>query len=273
MGWTNDQTDNLTLPPGGNPNDPHIVIGPHVPATLSRTNFTFTGAVIWYFDASAYYFEASATYSGPDHAHGPCEVTGTYDPINGLVISEINWDPQLAVDKEIWMGDPNNTVLTTYTYNRCAIDMTTLTGGDQQFRIDGNLVVPLLPGRLNQQGGAVVSSTSTTYVTLLSFTFVKRYDTTQVQATVGVGGYFTGAVPSDIQWGIRINGVTADMTLLSYEALSTHKAAYGVETFGGGGTVPAGTYTVNLRWKRAFGTGTMNWDVHDWLSASMIEVN
>lgn len=82
--WSNDQPRDLVLPPGGNPNLPHRVIGPDVPAVLTAfsPDYTWLFVDLWYYDATSFYFEALATNS---FFGGLAEwIAGTYDPTNGV---------------------------------------------------------------------------------------------------------------------------------------------------------------------------------------------
>lgn len=52
MGWTNDQTESLTLPPGAGPGSDRVVIGPDIPADLQTAyghiGDSVTDAIIFY---------------------------------------------------------------------------------------------------------------------------------------------------------------------------------------------------------------------------------
>lgn len=77
----------LTLPAGAPPGTPRIVLGPDVPATLASfsADFTFSSAIIWYYNATDYYFEGVATWVP---VATKVVIKGTYDITNGVIIYE-----------------------------------------------------------------------------------------------------------------------------------------------------------------------------------------
>lgn len=79
-GWTNDQTDNLVVPPGAGPGDARIVIGPELPPPLDTyvpsgrfpTATGFAGAIIFYSegDDTTYIYMATVEDAGPPEIAG-----------------------------------------------------------------------------------------------------------------------------------------------------------------------------------------------------------
>jgi hypothetical protein len=130
-------------------------------------------------------------------------------------------------------------------------------------------------GRGGVNGFAVTSGTDTTtsgpYVNLAgtgsqtSFSFTKRFAASRLRVAMSAG--MSTTVASGAVFGVRINGVDYDVC-----AAATASGARAV----GSGTayisgVPAGTYTVQGRWKRWVGTSTLSRDVNDWLSIDVQE--
>lgn len=127
-------------------------------------------------------------------------------------------------------------------------------------------------------GRAVTSgsdtTTSLTHVNMAgtgavtSFTFVKRYTATRVRldgaASVYVGG---GGATTNVVVAARINATDYDLwetpCLVNERQFGT-----GFRYVTG---IPAGTYTVQMRWRRTAATGTLTRDTADWLSASARE--
>lgn len=86
----NNATIRGALELGVSPN-PRIFFGSTIPATLNfSVDFTWTRAVLWYWDATSYYWEAIGTYNpGP----WPTRARGTYDTVNGIIVHEFNQGP------------------------------------------------------------------------------------------------------------------------------------------------------------------------------------
>lgn len=78
----------LILPWGSSSATPRIVIGPDVPATLraASVDFTWTAAVVKWFNSTDYSFEAIGTYNVPV-IHVPITATGTYSPATGVLFN------------------------------------------------------------------------------------------------------------------------------------------------------------------------------------------
>ncbi len=102
-----------------------------------------------------------------------------------------------------------------------------------------------------------------------SFSFTKQRSNTRLRIdcshTFTVTNADTGA-----EFGVRINGTDYRVaTLPGSLSLTHHFTASGVRHISG---VPAGTYTVQGRWRRTNGTGTVTRDTNDWSSTSCMEV-
>jgi len=122
------------------------------------------------------------------------------------------------------------------------------------------------------------TTTSTTYVNLAgtgsqaSFSFTKYATATRVHLDL-TASYFTTASTSGAMFGLRINGVDYDVALLRavLPAANAHLQAAGF-TYVAASVIPAGTYTVEGRWKRMEGAGTLTRDTGDWLAISAREL-
>lgn len=76
MGWTNTQTDSITLPPDAGPTDARIEISPDIPAELQAfyvwNGTPVVGAILHYTGDGSYYYDADLTTDDivdGDHAH------------------------------------------------------------------------------------------------------------------------------------------------------------------------------------------------------------
>jgi hypothetical protein len=127
-------------------------------------------------------------------------------------------------------------------------------------------------------GAATTSGTDTTasasYVNLAgtgsvtSFSPTKRYATTRVKVWM-YASMFVTVGPTFGRFGVRINGVDHDVFNLPINPATSHQGASGTTYITG---VPAGVYTIQARWFRSGGTGTLTRDSQDWLSVNAEEV-
>lgn len=128
---------------------------------------------------------------------------------------------------------------------------------------------------------AVTSGTDTTtsggYVNLAgtgsvtSFSFVKRFDSTRIRVQMGCAAMYSAVSnPTLAMLGVRINAVDTDVAQVFCATLNERYGNSGVARITG---VPAGTYTVQGRWKRVSGPGTLTRDANDWLTIDASEVN
>jgi hypothetical protein len=124
-----------------------------------------------------------------------------------------------------------------------------------------------------------VNTVSTTFVDLAEFgdlTFTKAYDSTFVRCGLQAGGYATVSAATGARFGVRFTptdptgGYTAtdyNLTTVYWNDLSKHLGNYSMLRLLG---IPAGEYTVTMRWRRNAGLGTINCDSSDQL---MIELD
>lgn len=120
---------------------------------------------------------------------------------------------------------------------------------------------------------AIGSTTSATYVATPSaeeVTFVKAWDDTNVRMAVNVGVY-ANASTTGVAFGLRFAelALNYDVAQLIIDTASAHKFVAGLRIEPG---IPAGTYTVQLQWKRSFAGSTVQQDANDWVSFGVSEV-
>lgn len=123
--------------------------------------------------------------------------------------------------------------------------------------------------------------TSSTFVDLTEFgtlTFTKFYDNTYVDTQMSYGGFlFSGGTNTRIAYGLRfaiVNGgagyIEQDYRLgyIFYNVSVNHQNGAGRLRILG---IPAGTYTVSVRWRRSSGTGSGGADQNDFFAVGINE--
>lgn len=122
------------------------------------------------------------------------------------------------------------------------------------------------------------TTTSATYVNMAgtgsvtSFSFTKRWTATRVYVEMHQVLYQSGGSFPFCQLGVRINSVDYDVVGAIISTAGTGTMFSGIK-YVAASAVPAGTYTVQARWKRVSGTGTLTRDNATWLSFSCRECN
>lgn len=118
---------------------------------------------------------------------------------------------------------------------------------------------------------ATGSLTSATFVDLTEFgtvSFDKAFDLTFVRVQVN-SACFVSAVPTRILWAVRftptaggIGYTPTDISVggMNFNTASQHQAYTGMRRII---SIPSGSYTVSLRWRRASGTGNAVADTND----------
>lgn len=104
-----------------------------------------------------------------------------------------------------------------------------------------------------------------------SVSFVKRRGSseTSIKASLLLSGV-RGTVANDfVSAALRINGVDTEFASLMLATAGLRQPLVGFAIITG---VPAGTYTVQMRWRRAGGTGTLTSDANDRLAIQVEEV-
>lgn len=116
------------------------------------------------------------------------------------------------------------------------------------------------------------TTTSATYVNLpatSSFSFTKqRGAETKLKVFMSCSS-FAQTNPAGARFAVLVNGVDTDICQHVHSAINTRNGASGMGQITG---LAAGTYTVQGRWKRVSGTGTMAVNTDDWLSIRVQEV-
>jgi hypothetical protein len=251
-GWTNDQPDSLTLPPGAGPNDPRYVINAAIPPEISVFAYgtevaTTVACVLWYGAAGNYQFQCLARLAP----------SGRYAVFRGGVAANADLGPYESI---LWTDTPPFGTLVTGTYEGffkfiagCVVTVETgstldinghrISGSENGF--NGNIVGPL-------------TTVSAAYidVTGVTFNFVKEYASTRVCLDGSGAGFATVATNTVAQFGVSLGGVDYDLFNITWNPINEHLAHSGINYVATG--LAAGTYTVQLRWKRTAGTGTAN---------------
>lgn len=123
---------------------------------------------------------------------------------------------------------------------------------------------------------AATPITSATFVDLTefgSFSFSKAYDNTFVRVGL-TASCFSSVATTRVFWGVRLvqtAGVSpygpTDLTMGGFmlNTVNIHTSFTKFKRYLGlaDGGIPAGTYTVSLRWRRFSGTGTLSADTND----------
>lgn len=117
----------LVLPWGAPASSPHIVLGPDIPATLTAatTDFTWTAAIVQYFDATSYAFQAIGYYNLPTPQFDRVVASGTYDPVNGVLLSEEQHEGALQI---FYGSDVYNSALTEWQWQKGNLKITSTAG-------------------------------------------------------------------------------------------------------------------------------------------------
>lgn len=102
-----------------------------------------------------------------------------------------------------------------------------------------------------------------------SVSFTKVDASSRLRVDLHVSCFVTGSVPDVAEFGVLINGTDYAIMKGTISAASIHKTFSGIRLIGG---IAAGTYTVQARWRRVSGSGTVTGDGDDRLSFAVMEV-
>lgn len=118
--------------------------------------------------------------------------------------------------------------------------------------------------------GSTVSSTYVATPSAEDLIFTKAWTDTNARMTVNVGAY-ASAGTTGVAFGLHFAelAITYDVANLIIDVAGAHRFVAGLRIEPG---IPAGTYTVGLRWKRSFAGGTVQQDSNDWVSFGVAEV-
>ncbi len=117
------------------------------------------------------------------------------------------------------------------------------------------------------------TTTSATYVNLpttSSFSFTKLQDATRLRIDIATTA-FIATSDAEGRFGVLVNGVDYDLVNWDASTLSD-RAGWAGFAYIPAASVPAGVYTVQGRWRRVAGTGTLTVQATDWLSLSCREI-
>lgn len=166
------------------------------------------------------------------------------------------------IDLQPWASDANRAVTVT----------------NAPFTVNGDQVCGATEG---VNGAATTSpnvddTASTSYVNMAgtgsvtSFSFTKRYTATRVRVDLQASFQVIGTGNSAARFAVSINGTDYDIVNRHVNPALTHAETGGHRYITG---IPAGTYTVQGRWRRTAGTQTLRRASDDWLSISATEVD
>lgn len=122
-------------------------------------------------------------------------------------------------------------------------------------------------------GGAGDSTVSGTYVNLAgtsTVSFTKVVTSSRLILRLSAAFFITASAGTTAMFGLLINGVDYDVASFGTGTLSANVLAVGYALVAGG-VVSAGTYTVQGRWKRSGGAGTLNRDTATMISFEVEE--
>ena len=264
----------LTLPQDAGPADPAIVIGQAIPPEIEfdADGNTVVGAIIWRYDDLAYYFEAMSN----DGAGIELRWTGIVNL--DATVDVVTWMTRMSIS-----GGGLPTAEVTLAYG----DSVNGAGNGDQFPIIHDFRWTFL--RQGRRGAtprlicsesegvngdsAADTTTAAAYADMAgppaSFTFHKHYDDSRIKVTMQVGCYSDQA-NTDVRFGVRINGVDYDVCKFYFNTANQHHMTAGTVYVPGG--IPAGSYTVQGRWYRLGGAGTLTRDANDTVSICADEV-
>lgn len=122
------------------------------------------------------------------------------------------------------------------------------------------------------------TTTSATYVSMAgtgsvtSFSFTKHAALTRIRIDMALT-FYSNATTSGGRFGVQIDGVDYDICQLraGLPAATAHLQVAGFRLLPAG--IAAGVYTVQGRWLRTEGAGTLTRDTGDWLAISAREIN
>jgi hypothetical protein len=118
---------------------------------------------------------------------------------------------------------------------------------------------------------AADATSSAVYANLLgtsSFAFVKQDAASRLKVTIHAGA-FVSVAGTRPMYGVQIGGTDYDVVSQTINTINAHTNISGFSYLTG---VAAGAYTVQGRWRRAAGAGSITRNTEDWLSISVKEL-
>lgn len=101
-----------------------------------------------------------------------------------------------------------------------------------------------------------------------SVSFTKVDGASRIRVDFHATCYVT-AFSGVVEFAVRINGTDYAVVKMNVQTTSVHKQLSGVAVIS---SIGAGTYTVQGRWRRVSGSGTVTVDANDWLSFAVAEI-
>jgi hypothetical protein len=103
-----------------------------------------------------------------------------------------------------------------------------------------------------------------------SFTFVKRFDDTQVRCDFAGTSFVTVAATTQVMFSLDFSGThSVDVAEYYFNATSDHRTVAGIAF---APLIEAGVWTVTVQWRRMSGTGTVSQNSDDFVSAACREI-
>lgn len=254
----------LILPSNAGPNDPRIVIGPDVPSELTTYYLPLDvpAAILFYSSATTYGYIAAVGTRGicmgfvrSGDVGEVIEVltsTGNLPELN-IGLRELTWIQLLVAPSAT---QPSRIVITSPTTNTQFL----IPSSVDHDREDGPARTTAVAGYANMTG--------------LLCTADKCY-----HYSGGVSGsnldvcmhctLWSTAVSTGVYFGVLINGVDYDVCKLFINPSGQHMQVSGTRVITG---LAAGSYSVQGRWRRFVGAGTLTQDSSDYNSMNVREI-
>jgi hypothetical protein len=119
--------------------------------------------------------------------------------------------------------------------------------------------------------GVADATSSAAYANLLgtsSFAFTKQDAASRLKVTIHAGG-FVSVAGTKPMYGVLLGATDYDVVSQTINTINAHTNVSGFSYLSG---VAAGAYTVQGRWRRAAGAGSITRNTEDWLSISVKEL-
>lgn len=239
---------------------------PPIPAVLTgfSADYTWFEANLRYISTTDFFFEALVFNSVFNVTEW---ITGIYTVANGVQIQTLAESTANTLN----YGTSNyDTVPLSTTWRNANVTFQadapiTLGVGGQQLAAAENGI---------SNAAAADTTTSATFVNMAgtsSFSITKIYSGSHTRLRIDMAaGMFSTIATTAANIGVLINGTDHQITMLFINPASTHLMLVGSGYVTG---LAAGTYTVQARWLRSQGTGTLTRDANDWLSVCAREVS
>lgn len=143
----------------------------------------------------------------------------------------------------------------------------TFSAGNRAEAADFNLTGQVLSALIG--AGTTTSSSYANMPATSSVNITKASASTRLRIEFAVTTFVTVA-STIVQFGVSVNGTDYDISRLFFNPASTHESCpTGVVYISG---LAASVWTVQARWKRISGTGTVTTDANDWITLDAQEV-